>query len=115
MAQVTVPWARRERASALVVTLLVFTIALVGIAALTLTARTVHARAQAQTAADAVALAAAYDGPAAATRIAAANDVVIVRIRDVDDSVVVTVSRSGVQASARAARGECRGSCRPIP
>ena len=106
---------RRDRASALVVTLLVFASALVCLAVLTVTARTVLARAHAQSAADAVALAAAYDGPAAATRVADANDANIVNIVDDADAVTVTVTRGGVRASARASRGECRGSCPSIP
>lgn len=106
---------RCERASAVVVTVLVFSIALVSIAVLTLTARTVHARAQAQTSADAVAIAAAYDGDPAARRVAGANNVRIVNIRDDEDGVTVTVERGGVRASARASRGKCRGSCLPIP
>jgi hypothetical protein len=98
-----------------VVTLLVFAVALVCIAVLTVTARTVHHRAHAQSAADAVALAAAHDGAPAADRVAHANDATIVRLVDDDDTVTVTVSRGGVQASARASRGECRGSCPSIP
>jgi uncharacterized membrane protein len=87
-------WLRRERASAVVVTLLVFATALICIAALTVSARVVHARAQAQSAADAVALAAAYDGEVASARVAAANNVVIVRTYDDGDTVSVTVSGS---------------------
>lgn len=94
--------------------MLVFSIAFVSIVALTLTARAVHARAHAQTAADAVAIAAAYDGDPAATRVARANEVRIMSIREDEDGVTVTVERGGVRASARASRGRCRGSCLPI-
>lgn len=62
-------------------------------------------RARSQAAADAVALAGAADGRAAAEEVAAANRGRIVRYRVIDLDVVVTVERRGVTATARARWG----------
>ena len=96
-------------------TLLLFAVALVAIASIVVTARVTRSRAQAQSAADAVALAVAVSGSTTAEGVAAANQAVIVRLDVDENSVIVTVARGGVRASARAIRVECQGSCAAIP
>ena len=106
---------RRERASAVVMTVLVFAIALVALATVVVTARATLSRAEAQSAADAVALAIAATDVAAGEAVAATNGAMIVSLTDDFSGVVVTVARGGVRASARAIRVECPGSCAAIP
>lgn len=59
-------------------------------------------RASAQAAADGAALAGAEAGPAAAAAVAGANGAAVVGFTQEDLDVVVTVSRAGVRATARA-------------
>lgn len=59
-------------------------------------------RASAQAAADGAALAGAAAGPEAAAEVASANGAIVVGFTQDDLDVVVTVSRSGVKATARA-------------
>jgi uncharacterized membrane protein len=104
-----------ERAVAVVLTTLTLLVGVIMVAVLAVSARVVRARANAQTFADAAALAAAAEGDEGATRLAQANHAVIVAVVDDDRGVVVTVRIDGVEASARAATRECRGSCPSIP
>jgi uncharacterized membrane protein len=59
-------------------------------------------RAAAQSAADAAALAGASAGKDAATKIASANDAVLVSFEQNGSEVGVTVERNGIAAQARA-------------
>ena len=61
-------------------------------------------RAQAQAAADAAALAGVMDGQGAASRLAAANDAVLVLFEASDNAVRVVVEVDGWRAEARAER-----------
>lgn len=74
--------------------LLALGVARVGVAA--------SSRASAQAAADAVALAGASDGRAAAADVAEANQATLVAFRQQGDDVEVTVERRGATATARA-------------
>ena len=62
-------------------------------------------RQQAQTAADAAALAGVTGGRVGSARLAAANDGILVAWRLVGDDVIVTVEVAGHRASARATNG----------
>ncbi len=61
-------------------------------------------RAQAQSAADAAALAGVADGEGAARRVAGSNDATLVSFAQEGNEVVVTVVHDGVRAIARAER-----------
>lgn len=84
-------------------------LAAIGLMALAPVGRALAARAQARTAADAAALAAAVEGPEAARSVARANRAVLVDIAEHDGEVVVRVEVEGVTARARA-RGIAAGS-----
>lgn len=106
---------RRDAGSAVVLLVFVLAVVTVSLAVIVTTARVTRARAVAQGAADAVAVAATYDGAEAAGRIAAANHVAVVSLRENVDGYTVVVSRSRVRATARASRTQCPSSCPSIP
>ncbi|HEX6237488.1 MAG TPA: M15 family metallopeptidase [Acidimicrobiales bacterium] len=86
-------------------------LAVIGLMALAPVGRALAARAQARTAADAAALAAAAEGPDAARSVARANRAVLLDIDERDGEVVVRVEVEGVTARARARRiGAAAGS-----
>ena len=105
---------RRARGSAVVAMVLVLAIVAGSGAVLAATARVTAARARAQGAADAVALAAVVDR-ALASRVAQDDRVTIVALLEDASGVEVTVEVAGVRATARAVSLECRGSCLSIP
>lgn len=108
---------RRSRGSAVFVTVLVLFVAMVCVAVLAVTSRAVSGRARAQNAADAAAIAAAYDGEAEALRVAEIHGarLVWVHTRSATRGIAVDVEVevAGVHAHATAERAECRGSCVP--
>lgn len=93
-----------DRGQAVVLVLAVVVIIIVMTVAMAAFAGHVHDIEQAQVAADAAALAAVDGGEAAARRLAAANQGVVVEFRAVGDDVLVTVEVDGRRASARARR-----------
>lgn len=103
----------RRRGSAVLSTLALLAVVSVSCAVLAVTARATASRARAQSAADAVALAAVVDREVA-TRVATANGATVQSIVVDGPELEVRVVRDGVRAVARA-RVTCRGGCPGIP
>jgi predicted transcriptional regulator len=95
---------RRDRGQSTVLLLAVITLAVVSVTATARFAGRVVTRQQAQTAADAAALAGAAAGRTAASELADANGAVLVTFVEVGDDVQVVVRVGGATATARATR-----------
>ena len=96
---------QRDGGQAVVLLLVVVVIAALSVVAVGMFSQRIVDRGQAQTAADAAALAATGGGRAAAQRLAADNGAVLVGFAEAGDVVTVLVEVNGERATARATNG----------
>jgi hypothetical protein len=94
-----------DRGQAVVLLLAVVVVAALAVVGVGSFAERIAARGQAQTAADAAALAATTGGRAAAERLASANGATLVSLTVTGDEVMVVVEFGGMRATARATNG----------
>jgi hypothetical protein len=96
---------KEDRGQAVILLLAVVVMAALSVVAVGLFSGRIVDRGQAQTAADASALAATSGGRSAAQRLAAANGARLIGYTEVDDAVTVVVEVDGERATARATDG----------